>query len=163
MEESIEPRIEAQLLAVSACWRVIAHDACDSALALAAARGTDPHSGGKSLLMKLEHAEMPWAILVVPGDGRIDGKLLRRGLGVGRYRFATPDELAQHTGLAPGAIPPFGRPIFDLALLVDTAIVGNPEIVFTPGRNNRSFAVSTADWLRASLPTQILPLTLSAR
>ena len=63
------------------------------------------------------------------------------------------------TGLSRGEVPPFGRPIFELDLVVDSAVARYERIVFTVGRNDRSLLMTTADWLAAARPERVVPLT----
>jgi prolyl-tRNA editing enzyme YbaK/EbsC (Cys-tRNA(Pro) deacylase) len=64
-------------------------------------------------------------------------------------RFATPEELRALTGLVPGCVPPFGRPILDLPLYVDESVLANDRIAFNAGLLTESFIMATADWRRA--------------
>ena len=156
----IESRIVALLSSVGAPVQILDHPPGGSALGVAAARGTSASIGGKAILMKLDCLEGdPFAILAIPGDGKLDGASIRRGLGARRYRFATPEELLAYTSLSPGELPPFGRPLFDLPLLVDEGLARNAEIAFTVGRKDRSILTETAGWLRAAEPLRVLPLT----
>jgi len=48
-------------------------------------------------------------------------------------RFASREELLELTGLVPGSVPPFGRPILPFPLYVDTGIAANDRIAFNAG------------------------------
>ena len=133
------------------------HDEALNAEQAAAARGTPLSMGGKSLLMKLDGIGM--AVVAIPGDARLSGALLRRGLGVARYRFARPEELAATLGLPPGAVPPFGRPVFPLPLFVDARLAAGPQLVFALGSRRRSARVATADYLARAQPDRVVPLS----
>ncbi|MBL8614887.1 MAG: YbaK/EbsC family protein [Deltaproteobacteria bacterium] len=132
------------------------HAEARSAPEAAAARGTPLQRGAKSLFMKLDR--MGWAVLALPGDQQLDGGLLRRGLGVARYRLARPDELEAVIGLPPGAVPPFGAPIFPCALLVDATLAAEPWVAFALARRSCSLRVDTAAWLGRAQPSAVLPL-----
>lgn len=136
----------------------VAHPDARTAEEAAALRGTSLAIGGKSLVMKLDKG-LGFVVAVVGGDRRLANPLLRKHLGVRRYRFATEAELLDVTGLTPGCVPPFGRPVFDLPLYVDAAVADQPRIAFTPGRHDRSIVMATADWLAAAAPAAVLPLT----
>lgn len=134
---------------------VLEHPYADTGLAVAAARGTPVEIGGKSLVMKLDRG-LGFAMLVVGGgDRRIDNLALRRHLRVRRYRFATVEELHALTGLAPGCVPPFGRPVFDLPLFVDTSVAQRSEIAFSAASHTRSIRMAVSDWLAVARPTDI--------
>lgn len=153
----VEAAIRAWLEEAAVPFEVIDHPPGASAAEIARARGTSLAIGGKSLVMKLDR-DIGFAMVVVGGDRRVDNRQFRRVLGVRRLRFATAEELGALTGLVPGRVPPFGRPIFDLPLFVDAGLAAQPEIAFTPGRADRSFRLSTADWLRVAAPVEVAPL-----
>jgi len=132
------------------------HSAITSAAHASEVRGTPARVGGKALVMKLKSS---FAVLAVPGDGRIDGKALRRGLHVQRYRFATRPELLELTGLTPGSVPPFGRPLFDLPLYVDATLAAQDRIAFTLGVPTASAVLAMTDYMALAQPEAILPLT----
>ena len=74
-------------------------------------RGTPLSSGAKALVCK---ADERFVLFVMPADRRLDSAAVRRALGIRSLRFATPEEVAQRTALAPGAIPPFGKNLLRL-------------------------------------------------
>ena len=154
---TVEDRIRALLDARHIGYRVVDHAPVSSAEDAAMLRGTPLGIGGKAIVMKLER--IGFAALAVRADRRVDGKALRRALGIQRYRFATAQELAALTGLVPGEVPPFGRPVLELPLYVDTALASGEEIAFTVGRRDRSFVLATADWLAAASPDAIVEIS----
>lgn len=154
---TVEARIEALLDAVGAAREALTHRPVTGAADAADARGTALAEGGKALLLKAER--LGFVLLALPGDARLDGRALRAALRVQRYRLATAEELLRLTGLAPGCVPPFGRPVFDLPLWVDAALAARPRIVFTPGRPDRSLRLATADWLAAARPDGVARLS----
>ncbi len=148
---SVEQRILALLGAVP--FQRMEHAPITSGPDAAAARGTPLHIGGKSLVMKVDG---DFALFVVSAARRIDGRLFRRNLGARRYRFATTAELLALTGLSPGCVPPFGRPLFDLPLHVDQSIADNTRIAFSAGSHTASIIMDTADYLQLAQPEAIL-------
>jgi Ala-tRNA(Pro) deacylase len=150
-------RLLALLAASGRPYHVLEHAEAVTAEEAAVARGTPLEIGGKSIGMKLDR--LGFAVLVVGSDRRIDGKLLRRSLGVQRYRFLDAAELHAHTGLIPGAVPPFGRPLFDLALFVGADVASRPEIAFAAASRTRSVRMATADWLAVAAPEVVAPFT----
>ncbi len=135
--------------------RIIEHAEARTAEEAALARGTPLSIGGKSLLMKLDRG-IGFAVLAIPGDRRVDNRALRQHLRVRRYRFATPEELLQLTGLAPGCVPPLGT-VFQLPLFVDSALASTERIAFSAGSRQCSVFMSTADWLTAARPDDVFP------
>ena len=51
------------------------------------------------------------------------------------------------TGLEPGSVPPFGRPILDLDICVDNSICQNDRIAFNAGSLRDSIIMQTEDYL----------------
>lgn len=150
-------RLIALLQASERPFTILDHGEARSAEDAARARGTPLAIGGKSLLMKLER--IGFAVVVVGGDRRLDGRRLRRGLGVQRYRFASADELRERVGVEPGSVPPFGRPLFDVALVVDAATAAREHIAFAAASPTRSVVMAVADWLAVARPDAVAPLT----
>lgn len=136
------------------------HAEAVSATDTALARGTPLGIGGKSVLMSVE--KLGFVVLVVGSDRRVEGRLLRRALGVQRYRFASPEELFALTGLRPGSVPAFARPLFDAELIVGEDIAARPEIVFAAGLPSRSIRMATPDWLAVAAPRVVPSFTSPA-
>ena len=59
------------------------------------------------------------------------------------------------SGLVPGSVPPFGRPIVDLDLFVDTSIAENEMIAFNCGSLTDSIVMSRADYIGVAVPTKV--------
>jgi prolyl-tRNA editing enzyme YbaK/EbsC (Cys-tRNA(Pro) deacylase) len=78
---------------------------------------------------------------------RLDSGAVKRRLKVKKVRFATPEELAALTGLVPGSVPPFGRPVFDLDLFVDVSVSDQQKVSFNAGSLTDSIAMSAADYM----------------
>ena len=150
---TVAARVELLLQQVGASFEVIEHAEANSALEAAEARGTPLAIGGKALVMKTDRRG--FVLLCLQSSRALYNRGLRQHLGLRRYRFATRDELEALTGLTPGCIPPFGRPIFDLPLYADRHLVAQPRIAFTVGSRSRSIVMNTADWLEAAQPTDV--------
>lgn len=116
----------------------------------AAARGEPLRIGGKALLLKAE--DDVYRLFVLPADARLDSQAIRRELGLKKTRFASAEELLEQTGLVPGSVPPFGRPVLPFDLYVDQGIAENDRIAFNAGSLTDSIILSTADYLRAAKP-----------
>ncbi len=137
--------ILAHLDAHGAAYRSLRHEPTRTSQDSARVRGEPMEIGGKSLVLK---AADRFILLVISAARRANSKSLRTALGVRRLRFATPAELLELTGCVPGCVPPFGRPIVPLPLLVDTSILGNDRIAFNPGSLTDSVIMARADWQR---------------
>jgi prolyl-tRNA editing enzyme YbaK/EbsC (Cys-tRNA(Pro) deacylase) len=115
----------------------------------ARARGEELRHGGKALLVKTDDV---FRLFVVPADRKLDSAAVKREFGIKKTRFATAEELFDLTGLVPGSVPPFGRPILPLELFVDAAIRDNPRIAFNAGSLTNSIIMSVSDYLCVAQP-----------
>ncbi len=62
------------------------------------------------------------------------------------------DELKELTGLVPGSVPPFGRPILPFDLYLDEALRTNDRIAFNAGSLTDSIILGMSDYLRIAAP-----------
>ena len=69
-----------------------------------------------------------------------------------KSRFVSPDELLRLTGLVPGSIPPFGKPLLPFEVFVDPSILDNERIAFNAGSLTDSIIMSVDDYLRIARP-----------
>ncbi len=133
----------------SISFRTVHHEATLTSEASAKARGEDLSVGGKAIVMKID-AE--FKLFVLSAALKIDSQKIRSYFNAKKTRFASAEELQQLTGLAPGSIPPFGKPILNLDLYVDASIVRNEIIAFNAGSLTDSIILSTKDYLRIAQP-----------
>ena len=75
-----------------------------------------------------------------------------QGISAKKSRFASLEELNNLTGLTPGAVPPFGKPIFDFQLFVDPSLTENEEISFNAGSQEHSITMKLKDYISISDP-----------
>jgi prolyl-tRNA editing enzyme YbaK/EbsC (Cys-tRNA(Pro) deacylase) len=142
--------IRRHLAGLGCGFRQVHHPPTRTSEESAAARGEPLHIGGKALLLKGE--DDVFRLFVLPADARLDSQAIRQELGLRKARFASPEELLEQTGLVPGSVPPFGRPILPFDLYVDRGIVDNDRIAFNAGSLTDSIILSTEDYLRAAKP-----------
>jgi Ala-tRNA(Pro) deacylase len=140
------------LTANGATFREIHHEPTQTSEQSAQARGEELRVGGKALLMKGDDDQ--FRLFVLPANRKVDSAALRQKFGFKRLRFATADELKAATGLVPGSVPPFGRPILPFDLYLDEAIRANDRIAFNAGALTDSMIVPMADYLRVAAPTE---------
>lgn len=124
--------------------RVLHHEPTPTSEDSARVRGEDIAIGGKALLLK---CGKEFHLFVISAAKRLDSKAIRKYLGVKKVRFATADELMERTGLIPGSVPPFGRPVLDFKLYIDTSIAENPRIAFNAGSITDSVILDIKDYL----------------
>lgn len=113
------------------------------------ARGEPIDVGGKALLIKVGES---FRLFVLSAALKADAGAIRRRFGVRKSRFATREELHALTGLVPGSVPPFGRPILPFDLFVDESIPANDRIAFNAGSLTDSIILPMADYLRIAQP-----------
>ncbi len=117
----------------------------------ARARGEDLSVGGKAILLKVDDR---FVLFVLSASLKIDSKKIKARFGARNLRFATSEELRDLTGLEPGAVPPFGRPVLPFELFVDESITGNRRIAFNAASLTDSIIMETAEYLRVAPHTE---------
>jgi Ala-tRNA(Pro) deacylase len=116
----------------------------------AAARGEPLGVGAKALLLKTDDV---FRVFVLCADRKLDSAAVKRELKVNKTRFASADELKEMAGLVPGAVPPFGEPIFPFELFADVEIgVRYDRVAFNAGSLRDSIILAAADWERVAGP-----------
>ncbi|MCH7879155.1 MAG: hypothetical protein IH914_07570 [candidate division Zixibacteria bacterium] len=125
-------------------FREIHHQPTFTSEESARARGEDVRIGGKAILMKVGDE---FKLFVLSASLKVDSKAIKRKFGVKKIRFANQEELANLTGLVPGCVPPFGRPILDFDLYIDRSIIENKKIAFNAGSLTDSIVMSVEDYL----------------
>ena len=130
-------------------YRDVHHEPTRTSEESARARGEDIRVGGKALLMKVGDV---FRLFVLSAACRVDSAAIRQHFGERKTRFATADELRELTGLVPGSVPPFGRPIMPFDLFVDESIASNVRIAFNAGSLTDSIIMSVDDYLLIARP-----------
>ena len=111
-------------------------------------RGAPLSSGAKALICK---AAGEFVMFVMPGDRRLDSKLVRKAFNLRSLRFATREEVEQLTTLAPGSIPPFGS-LFGFATYCDEQLAAQSKINFNAGDHAISVNMAFADYMVVEAP-----------
>ena len=145
-------RLVALLEAQGARFRVIEHPAEGRSDLVAQLRGTAPGQGAKAMLCRSKDGDPAYALVVLPGDRKLDFKRVAQALDMKKATLASPEEAIAVTGCVIGATPPF----VDGAsprLVVDPALVGEfAEIAFNAARLDSSIVLASADYLRIARP-----------
>ena len=131
-------------------YRTLHHGPTFTSDQSARARGEDVRIGGKALVMKVGE---DFRLFVLSAAGKIDSSPIKAHFNVKKSRFASPEELLRLTGLVPGSIPPFGKPLLPFAVFVDPSILDNERIAFNAGSLTDSIIMSVDDYLRIARPT----------
>jgi Ala-tRNA(Pro) deacylase len=152
-DRSVLERIVRLLTEAGVGFRQVHHEPTPTSADAARVRGEPIGSGAKALLLK---ADDEFRLFVLPGDRRLDSASIKRQLGVDRLRFASREELLAQTGLVPGAVPPFGRPVLPFEVTADVT-VGQvyPTVAFNAGSVTDSIIMSAADWDRVAKPARL--------
>ena len=124
-------------------YRLVQHAETRTSEESAKARGEPLEVGGKAILMKTDDA---YRLFVLSAHLKVESAKIKRQLGVKNTRFATAEELLNLTGLIPGSVPPFGRPILPFELYVDESVLANERIAFNAGSLTDSIIMSTEDY-----------------
>jgi len=147
MAEAVYDSIVAMLEAAAVPYRAVQHEPTFTSEESARARGEDVRIGGKALLVK---AGDVFRLFVLSAALKLDADALKQRFGVKKTRFATAEELKELTGLVPGSVPPFGKPILPFDLFIDESITRNEKIAFNAGSLTNSLILATADYLRVA-------------
>lgn len=142
----------ALLDANAARFRILEHPAEGRSDLVAQIRGTAPGQGAKAMLCRSKDGDPAYALVVLPGDRKLDFKRVAQVLGMKKATLASPDEAMATTGCAIGAIPPFvDAP--GMRLVVDPDLVERfPEIAFNASRLDRSIVLDSTDYVRIARP-----------
>lgn len=138
-------------------FRELHHEPTRTSEDSARVRGEELRIGGKALLMT---GDGSFRLFVIPADRKVDSGAIRRQLGIKKLRFATPEELAERTGLVPGSVPPFGEPILPFPLYVDSALGENERIAFNAGMLTDSIILATSDYLQVARPDGVCSISV---
>jgi len=142
-------KIRDWLSAGGVVFREIHHEPARTSEDSARVRGEELRIGGKALLVKVDDA---FRLFVLSADRRLDSGAIKRHFGARNMRFATPEELAESTGLVPGAVPPFGSPVLPFPLYADPTVFENDRIAFNAGSLTDSIVMPVLDYKRLAMP-----------
>ncbi len=112
-------------------------------------RGRLPGAHCKSLFLKDKKGAL-WLVVALE-DRRLDLKALAPLIGSARLSFGSPERLAAHLGVVPGAVTPFAlindgeravRPV------IDSGVMQSERAHFHPLSNDATTAIAPSDLLR---------------
>jgi prolyl-tRNA editing enzyme YbaK/EbsC (Cys-tRNA(Pro) deacylase) len=144
--------IRAWLDAQGVEYREVRHPPTRTSEEAAAARGESTRIGGKAIVAKVG---VTFHLFVFSAARKLASRKILKHLSEQRFRFATRDELHDLTGLVPGCVPPFGRPILPLDLYVDSSILENERIAFNAGSLTDSIIMDRARYVEVARPVEI--------
>ncbi|GAB3523506.1 YbaK/EbsC family protein [Photobacterium alginatilyticum] len=111
----------------------------------------------KSLFMKIKGGG--FCLLLTHRDSRLDSKLVKQLLGK-RVSVCNNEEMIEAIGCEPGAVCPFALPE-EVKILVDPVVFSYPELMFTPGKPDFTFAFDSSSLMRLleALPNTVIMLS----
>lgn len=134
----------------SITYRKIHHEPASTSATSARVRNEDLSIGGKSILLKVNSS---FKLFVLSAALRLDSSRIKKHFRARKLRFATPEELLKLTGLSPGSVPPFGKPILPFELYVDHSILKNQQIAFNAASLTDSVVMEVEDYLQIAVPS----------
>lgn len=124
-------------------YRTVHHEPTTTSEESAKARGEDVKIGGKAIVLKVD---TDFKLFVLSAALKINSKRIKEYFNAKSIRFASTEELSTLTGLVPGSVPPFGKPLLDFDLYVDGSIARNEKIAFNAGSLTDSIIMSAQDY-----------------
>ena len=137
------------LTAKGVAFETLHHEPTRTSEDSARVRGESIAIGAKAILMKIDKT---FHLFVISAAQRIDSKAIRKQLKAKKSRFASVEELDELTGLVPGSVPPFGRPILDFDLYADSSVFSNDRVAFNAGSLTDSVIMSSEDYRSIANP-----------
>ena len=142
-------KIRSWLIAEGVPFHEVHHEATRTSEESARARGEELRVGGKALLIKVDET---FRLFILSADRKLDSAAIKRHFSAKKTRFATPEELHELTGLAPGSVPPFGAPVLPFPLYADPSVFENDRIAFNAGSMTDSVIMAVNDYRRLAQP-----------
>jgi Ala-tRNA(Pro) deacylase len=109
-----------------------------------------PGRGMKNLFLRNKKGNRHY-LVVLPIEKEADLHRLVKVIGDDRLSFASPERLAEHLGLTPGSVSPFGllnNPSHSVQVVVDAELRGTGLLIFHPNLNSHSVTISGEDLAR---------------
>jgi Ala-tRNA(Pro) deacylase len=152
MNEQVLETIRGLLSGAGIEFKEIEHAPTHTSEESARVRGESLSVGAKALVVKTDDV---FRLFVLPADRQFDTKRVKQQLGVRNVRFATREELLELTGLVPGAVPPFGKPVLPLELYSDVGIGSTAnKVAFNAGALTVSIVMAASDWKAVARPVE---------
>jgi Ala-tRNA(Pro) deacylase len=94
------------------------------------------------------------ALVVLPGHKQLDKKKLKNIFkDMKEFRFASQEELLNLTGLVPGSVPPFGKPVLGLDIFIlDKNLESEKQIGFNVARLDASIVMDFQEYFKTIQP-----------
>jgi Ala-tRNA(Pro) deacylase len=138
LEEKIRKRMEEEKVSIEC----VEHEPVYTNPAMALALGVKESQTVKSLVLRTREGK--FAVLVLPGDKKMDWKPVAGQLNTKKVEFAKPEEVLQMVGCEVGCVPPFGH-LTELPVYMDKELLKKDVVYFNPGVHDKSFKVKAWD------------------
>ncbi len=148
LEEKIRLKMDEQKVLIER----VEHEPVYTNPAMALALGVKESQTVKSLVLKTKEGR--FLVLVMPGDKKVDWKVLAGQLNTKRMEFAKPEEVLQLVGCEVGCVPPFGH-LTELPIYMDRELLKKDVVYFNPGVHDKSFKVKAWDLKKLCNPKMI--------
>lgn len=123
-------------------FEAIAHDKAFTTIDEARAIGIDAHQVVKTLLLDTKSGHR---LVVIPGDRRLDMRLVEETVGDRHAHLATEQEIERdYPGFELGCLPPLGG-LLDAPVFVDGEILRQATVVFAAGSQTEAVKARTED------------------
>jgi Ala-tRNA(Pro) deacylase len=109
-----------------------------------------PARGIKNLFLRNKKGNRHY-LAILPIEREADLRRLVKVIGDDRLSFGSPERLAEHLGLTPGSVSPFGllnNPSHSVQVVVDAELRGAGLLIFHPNLNSHSITISDQDLAR---------------
>jgi prolyl-tRNA editing enzyme YbaK/EbsC (Cys-tRNA(Pro) deacylase) len=141
--------IRALLNEAGIVYREVHHPPTTTSEDSARERGEDLKIGGKALLLKVNDT---FRLFVLSAAKQLDSNAIKTRFCAKKTRFASREELHELTGLEPGSVPPFGRPVLPFELYVDESVLENEKVAFNAGSLTDSIIMLARDYREIAKP-----------
>ena len=145
----LEEHIQKVLDDNSIHYEVFHHEPVYTNPAMAEALGVTEAETVKSLVVKTKEGSL--AVVVLPGDAKLEWKRTAAGLGTKKVSFAKPELVAEQVGCEVGCVPPFGH-LVSMPVIMDPALQTKTYLYFNPGMHDRSYKLRAEDLIAACEP-----------
>ncbi|MDG4794585.1 YbaK/EbsC family protein [Micromonospora sp. WMMD1082] len=155
-------RLTALLAEHGVAYRLIPHEPQGVTSPASRLRGHPLSQAAKCIVTRVKVGKKVsrFLLAVVPGDRLVSFEAVREMYGGTYASFATRETAEGLSGCEIGTIVPFSFRD-DLDLIVDPALLAEPEIFFNAARLDLSIALDTRDWRRLAAP-RVAPIAGAA-
>ena len=147
---SLEERIRDILGDKGIAYEIHDHEPVYTNPAMAEALGVSEAETVKSLVVKTKEGNL--AVVVLPGNARMDWKRAAAGLGTKKVSFAKPEVVSEQVGCDVGCVPPFGH-LVSLPVAMEPGLRSAGDLYFNPGRHDRSYKLEARGLIAACEPS----------